>query len=133
MAQGTAVESSVPPEELPSDELPPEEEDAEAPDATVESRAREMGWKPLAEYRGPPGKWQPAADFIARGENILPIVRDQNRRLTEKVGKLEGEIAGLRLNAEEQLKALKEMREMGQRANQAGYDRAMAENKAGQR
>ena len=135
MAQGTAVESSVPADDLPpvdDAELPPDD----APDAAefaVEARAREMGWKPLAEYRGPPGKWQPAPDFIARGENILPIVRDQNRRLTERVGKLEGEIAGLRVSGEEQLRIIKDLRDMGQRANQAGYDRAMAEIKAKQR
>jgi hypothetical protein len=133
MAQGTAVESSLS-DELPPEELPPEEADgADAAEVAIEARAREMGWKPLAEYRGPPGKWQPAADFIRRGEDILPIVRDQNRRLTERVGKLEGEISGLRLTSEEQLKVIKELRDMGQRANQAGYDRAMAEIKAKQR
>lgn len=129
---GSAVESSVPNEPDPADEPLDDVFLDGAPDeeAATEARAREMGWKPLAEYRGPPGRWQPAADFIARGENILPIVRDQNRRLTERVGKLEGEISGLRLTAEEQLKVIKEMREMGQRANKAGYDRAMAEIKA---
>ena len=93
MAQGSAVSSSVPDQnepppadaELPSDEGADAAADAEV---AIEARARDMGWKPLAEYRGPPGKWQPAADFISRGENILPIVRDQNRRLTERIGKL---------------------------------------------
>ena len=53
MAQGTAVESSLPDNELPVEELPPEEEGADTAEAAVEARAREMGWKPLAEYRGP--------------------------------------------------------------------------------
>ncbi len=135
---GTAVVSSVP----EHDELPPADteyvpdaatDDTADVEAATEARAREMGWKPLAEYRGPPGKWQPAADFIARGENILPIVRDQNRRLTERVGKLEGEISGLRATAEEQLQIIKEQRELGRKADQRGYDRAMAEIKADQR
>lgn len=139
MAQGTAVQTSVPeqdPPDPPIDDvaLPPDDgaADLDAERAT-EARAREMGWKPLAEYRGPPGKWQPAADFIERGENILPIVRDQNRRLTERVGKLEGEISGLRATAEEQLQIIKEQRELGRKADQRGYDRAMAELKAKQR
>lgn len=135
MAQGTAVESSLPDLDIvplvDEDEVSTEEQSGSDP--AIEVRAREMGWKPLAEYRGPPGKWQPAADFIARGENILPIVRDQNRRLTERVGKLEGEISGLRRTAEEQLKIIKDLREMGQRADQRGYDRAMKEIKAKQR
>lgn len=132
MANGSAVASSVPGDVDPpliDDELPPDEN----ADDAIEGRAREMGWKPLAEYRGPPGKWQPASDFIARGENILPIVRDQNRRLTERVGKLEGEISGLRRTAEEQLQIIKEQRELGRKADQRGYDRAMAEIKEKQR
>jgi len=138
MAQGSAVSSSVPDqnEPPPADaELPPDEGADAAADAeaATEARAREMGWKPLAEYRGPPGKWQPAADFISRGENILPIVRDQNRRLTEKVGKLESEIGGLRQSAEESLQVLKEQRELARKADQRGYDRAMAELKTQQR
>lgn len=143
MAQGTAINSSVS-EELPDapieiegDEPAVEVNGADAVNAAqhaaTEARAREMGWKPLAEYRGPPGKWQPAADFISRGENILPIVRDQNRRMTERIGKLEGEVTGLRANATEQLQIIKDLRDMGARASQAGYDRAMAEIKAQQR
>ena len=137
MAQATTINTSVPDEpELPPDDLPPDDNSPPEPNAAdlaIEARAREMGWHPLAEYRGPPGKWKPAADFIARGENILPIVRDQNRRLTERVGKLEGEITSLRSTASEQLQIIKELRDMGQRANQAGYDRAMGEIKAKQR
>jgi hypothetical protein len=131
---GTTVESSVSDQEDLAD-LPPE--DLEPPpdngDAAIEARAREMGWKPLAEYRGPPGRWQPAKNFIERGENELPIVRDRNRRLEERVGRLEGEISGLRSTASEQLQIIKDLRDMGARANQAGYERAMAEIKSKQR
>ena len=138
---GTAVVSSVPDQEEPPvvDEIVTDEQLTDGADgaaeaeAAIEARAREMGWKPLAEYRGPPGRWQPAKDFIERGENILPIVRDQNRRLTERVGKLEGEISGLRSTAQEQLQIIKDLRDMGARANQQGYERAMAEIKTNQR
>ena len=138
MAQGSTVTSSVPdnleaPADLPIDDATLESDGTDNAEAAIDARARQMGWKPLAEYRGPPGKWQPAADFIARGENILPILRDQFRRVTERVGKLEGEITGLRSTNEEQLKIIKDLRDMGQRANQAGFDRAMAEIKAKQR
>lgn len=124
---GTAIASSVPGDEPPVDDVDLPDDDAGAAEAATEARAREMGWKPLAEYRGPPGRWQPAADFIARGENILPIVRDANRRLTEKVGKLEGEMSGMRSTVDEQLKIIKDLRDMGQRADQRGYERALAD------
>jgi hypothetical protein len=132
---GTEISSSVPVEELPDGfaaELNGGDPEGGA-DAATEARARDMGWKPLAEYRGPPGRWQPAADFISRGENILPIVRDQNRRMTERIGKLEGEVTGLRTTAAEQLQIIKDLRDMGQRANQAGYDRAMSDIRSKQR
>src|SRR5580704_10846902 len=112
---GTEISSSVTDvEELPDGfaaELNSSEDSGGDP--AVEARAREMGWKPLAEYRGPPGRWQPAADFITRGENILPIVRDQNRRMTERIGKLEGEVTSLRSTAQEQLQIIKDLRDMG--------------------
>lgn len=136
MANGTTIESSVP---LQDGGLPAEVVD-EGGDAQIEAIAREMGWKPLEEYRGPPGKWRPAAEFVERGENILPIVRDQNRRLTERLGKTETEITGLRSTVDslvktnqEQLKALNDMRALAQSADKRGYDRAMAEIKSEQR
>lgn len=131
----TAIETSIPdePEILPPDDGAPDIAPPDAGDPAVEARAREMGWKPLAEYRGPPGKWQPAAQFIERGENILPIVRQQNRALTERLGKLEGEVTGLRNTASEQLQIIKDLREMGRTASKRGYDQAMAEIKAKQR
>lgn len=134
MAQSTAIETSIPDPvdpPVPDTELPAEP--IEGDDAAIEARAREMGWKPLAEYRGPPGKWQPAADFVARGENILPIMRQQNRALTEKVGRFEGEITSMRRTLEEQSRIIKDLRDMGRKADQRGYDRAMAEIKAQQR
>ena len=133
---GTEISSSVPQgdPELPPDDLADDGAQLNgADDPAVEARAREMGWKPLAEYRGPPGRWQPAADFIQRGENILPIVRDMNRRQLERIGKLEGEVTALRSTTSEQLQIIKDLRDMGQRANQAGYDRAMAEIRSKQR
>ena len=45
--------------------------------------------------------------FHRAGRKYLPIVRDQNRRLTERVGKLEGEITSFRSTAGEQYKSSK--------------------------
>lgn len=136
MARGSEVLSSVPqpnPDDATPPEgdetLPPEGDEPEEPDA-VEARARAMGWKPLAEYRGPPGKWSSAEDFIAKGETILPVMRDQNRRMAERLVNLEGEVTGLRATSQEQLTIIKEMRELGRKADQRGYDRAVAEIKA---
>ena len=142
MAQGSQVTTTVP-EEVPPEIVPPEDDPALEPEVelapdvdesrAIEARAREMGWKPLAEYKGPPGKWRPAKEFVERGENILPIVRDQNRRFGERIDKLEGEISGLRSTISEQLQVMNDLRAMAQRAEGRGYERAMAEIKVQKR
>jgi hypothetical protein len=133
---GTTVESSLPADDLTDaaiDAATPELDEPEIPDAAdsaVEARAREMGWKPLAEFRGPPGKWKPADEFVSRGEEILPILRDQFRRQGEELTALKGQFGQLQISAREQLQVIKELRDMSRKADQRGYDRAMADIKA---
>lgn len=60
-----------------------------AHEAAVSSRdfdaeAREMGWVPEAEFKGPKDKWKPAQQFVEDGEKILPIVRSQLNREREE-------------------------------------------------
>jgi hypothetical protein len=47
----------------------------------VTLKAQEMGWVPQEEWKGDPEKWRPAADFVDRGENILPILKDRVNKL----------------------------------------------------
>ena len=132
---GTEISSSVPQPDVEDVLIDPADPqfNGNGEDAEIEAQAREMGWKPFAEYRGTPGRWQPAAQFIERGNEILPIVRANNHRLIERVGRLEGELNGLRATAGEQLEIIKELRERGKTADQRGYDRAMNEIRAKQR
>lgn len=57
--------------------------------AAVEAQARTQGWRPKDEYEkltgADPKKWVDAATFIERGEKSLPIIRDQNRKLTAEM------------------------------------------------
>lgn len=100
---------------------------------SIEARARAMGWKPLAEFRGDPRRWTDAATFIAHGEEELPILRDQNRRMSEKLARFEPEMETLRNTITQQAAAIKRAEAIATRADKAGYDRAMAELKARQR
>ena len=54
----------------------------------VESAARDMGWRPLEEFRGDPAKWVDAEVFVSRGEHFLPILRANNKRLQEQTSEL---------------------------------------------
>lgn len=57
-------------------------EQAEA--TNVEKAAREMGWRPLEEFRGDASKWVDAETFVSRGEHFLPIIKADRDRLREQ-------------------------------------------------
>jgi hypothetical protein len=73
-------------------------------DPAIEDRARHMGWVEKERFRGPDDKWVDAATFVRRGEEILPIIQSQNRKLQEATDNLRRELA-------EQVKGNKELRE----------------------
>lgn len=50
----------------------------------VEKEARSQGWVPKEEFRGPETAWVDAAEFVERGQKILPILQANNRRLMEE-------------------------------------------------
>lgn len=52
-------------------------------DPQIEQQARDMGWRPQEEWKGNPDKWVDAQEFVERGEQILPILRANNRRLND--------------------------------------------------
>jgi len=47
-------------------------------------KARRMGWVPKEEFRGDPEKWVEAETFIERGENIMPVLKENYERLDKK-------------------------------------------------
>lgn len=74
-------------------------EQAQQSDPAMESRARDMGWAPKDKWRGDPEKWVDAKEFVRRGEEVLPIVTAENRRLKAELEKqatdFEKRIAGI--------------------------------------
>jgi hypothetical protein len=100
---------------------------------TVEEQARAMGWKPLSEYNGDPRRWTDAEAFVKKGLEELPVLRDQNHRLTTKLTRMGTEIGNLRNTVTEQTKAVQDAIRMARTASQAGYDRAMRELEAKRR
>lgn len=95
--------------------------------------ARSMGWKPFEEYRGDPARWTDYEEFIRRGEEELPIVREQNKRMGSRIQRMEGELGTLRNTVAEQAQAVRDATELARRADERGYQRALAELKAEQR
>jgi len=61
-----------------------------APEIVTE--AASMGWSPKESWRGDPEKWIDAETFVARGREVLPILRANNKQLQAKVDTLSGQL-----------------------------------------
>jgi hypothetical protein len=81
----------------------------------IETRARAMGWTEKSEFKGDPAKWRDAAEFVERGENLLPLVKAQNKRLEREVAELK--------------QTTRELGDYLSKTEQRAYDRAIADLK----
>lgn len=102
-------------------------------EAQVEAEARAGGWRPLDEYRGPPGSWIDARAFIERGKNFVPFLRRDLKDSKAANQRLTDEVHGLRTDLDEVKQLARGFRDSAVNAEQRGYERAMAELKAKQR
>jgi hypothetical protein len=79
--------------------------------AEIESKARTMGWMPKDQYKGNPDHWLDAKAYVKKGEEFIPFLRANNRRLEEQVQSLTSKLTDqerlLRAN-DAALKALQE-------------------------
>lgn len=89
-------------------------------DQALETRARNMGWRPREDWRGDPARWTDAAEFVDRGERLLPLVNERNRALDKTVTDLRGQVA-------KQNETLEFLVKTARNAETIGYKRAMRE------
>jgi hypothetical protein len=57
----------------------------------VQQAAEKMGWIPPSRFRGDPERFVDADIYIKRGEEVLPIVKEQNKRLHNELDALKVE------------------------------------------
>lgn len=81
----------------------------------LEARARSMGWTSKDEFKGDPSKWRDAAEFVERGESLLPLVKAQNKRLEREVAELK--------------QTTRELGDYLSKTEQRAYERALADLK----
>ena len=77
----------------------------------VETRALEMGWAPKEEFRGDPEKWIDAETYVKRGEELMPILKANNKRQSEELSTIRNELRQtkeLLAASAESIEALKE-------------------------
>jgi len=87
---------------------------------SADDRALTMGWVPKEQFRGPAEKWVDAETFIKRGEEFLPFLKANNKRLEQAQERHTKEI--------ERLKGtLEKFAEHHSKAEQRAYERALWE------
>lgn len=89
-----------------------------------EKEARAMGWVPQEEWRGDPDKWRDKKEFVEFGDNIMPILRSNNKMLIDKQTKSDARIAQLE-------QVLREYSEHNKKIEERAYERAKKEYEAG--
>lgn len=79
----------------------------------IETKARAMGWMPKEAWKGPETSWVDAEKYLERGEQIMPVLRANNQKLSDKLNATETEVQTLRqalTAANEAIEGLKDFR-----------------------
>jgi hypothetical protein len=87
----------------------------------LEVAAREQGWYPPEENKGdaPKGGFKTAFEFLQKGEEILPIVRAQNKKLKTRLDKAEKDIKEISATSKEANAFLQKQVDKERRENKA--------------
>ena len=102
-------------------------ESAATPERQKEAEA--IGWIPPARYKGDPETYVDAEEFIKRGETVLPIIKETNKRLRGEIDTLRGENAKIVAALQKAETAIADIEERHTVATQKAVDKAKAEVK----
>jgi hypothetical protein len=89
----------------------------------IEDRARQMGWVPQDDFRGDPDNCRPAEEFVERGENIMPILK-------ERLGKMEENLKDVTGRLEKKTESLEKFAEFHKGTYQRAYEKAFKDLEA---
>lgn len=96
----------------------------------VQQAAEKMGWIPPSRFKGDPERFVDADTYVKRGEEILPIVREQNKRLHTELEQVKRDSAATRVALERAQKAIDQMEEVHTVATQRAVEDARKQLKA---
>lgn len=97
-----------------------EDQDQQQPEQSAEDRALAMGWTPKGQFRGDPEKWVDADTFIKRGEEFLPFLKANNKRLEQALERSNTKLASVE-------KTLERFAEHHTKTEARAYERALRE------
>lgn len=98
--------------------------------AEVQERAEKMGWIPPARFKGDPERFIDADEYIERGETVLPIVKEHNRRLEAELAQVRQDAAATAAALKAAQLAIEQIEERHTVATQKAVENARAQVKA---
>jgi len=96
----------------------------------VQQAAEKMGWIPPSRFRGDPERFVDADLYIERGETVLPIIRDHNKKLQLELDTLKAESAKTQAILKSAQSSIEQMEERHTVATQRAVDEARRQVKA---
>lgn len=76
----------------------------------IETQARSLGWSPKEHFKGDPRHWVDAETYVNRGEQIMPILRQNNRKLEGELTSTKSELAALKAQLDASNAAIAELK-----------------------
>ena len=98
--------------------------------AEQQSAAEKLGWIPPSRFKGDPKRFVDADAYIERGETVLPIVKEQNKRLHAEVSELRAASAAQKSALDAATKAIEEIEERHSVETQKAVEAARRQVKA---
>lgn len=104
---------------------------------SAEDRARKLGWRPKEQFRGDPDMWVDAEEFIRRGEEQIPLLRDnlrkteaRNQALEREVKAFQSQMQAMQAQVQESREVSLRLQSMLEKGEERAYKRAIAELEA---
>ena len=110
--------------------MPDEIQVTSAATPEIQAKAEKLGWIPPTRFKGDATKFVDAEAYIERGEQVLPIVKEHNRRLQMEIENLRGENARTQQALKAATDAINNIEERHSVETQKAVERARADVKA---
>ena len=84
---------------------------------TIEERASAMGWSPQENFKGDPERWVDAETYVKRGEEFIPFLQADKRKLTQDVEALRGKLTQMEQTLKASSETIEALREYNTKEN----------------
>ena len=96
-------------------------------DQETETRARQMGWKPIDEFRGRRDQWLPAEQFLERGFESPAVMADRLKVMGDRMAGMERNYRDTHAKLDQAIDTINTMTNMARTSERRAYERARAD------